>query len=198
MATLKDIRLEESMKLDFLDEVYALPGGDKVKDCIQCGTCSGSCPASHKMEHTPREIFSMIRAGMREEVLSSNTIWFCSSCYNCLVRCPKEIKITDVFYALKRLAIHEGKAKRGNKAAALSSSFANIVNKYGRNSEVRLMVSYYLKADLFGWINNVPTALKMIPKGRMPLFSAKKIKGIKQLRQIIKAVESMSVSEGGK
>ena len=197
MATLKDIRLEESMKLDFLDEVYALPGGDKVKDCIQCGTCSGSCPASHKMQRTPREIFSMIRAGMREEVLTSDTIWYCSSCYSCLVRCPKEIKITDVFYALKRIAIREGKVGRKTKAAVLSSSFAHIVNKYGRNSEIRLMVSYFLKADFWGWVNKIPTALALLPKGRMPLM-AKKIKGIKQLRQIIKSVESMSSSEGGK
>jgi heterodisulfide reductase subunit C len=197
VATLRDIKLEKSMKLDFLDEVYALPGGDKVKDCIQCGTCSGSCPASFKMEKTPREIFSMIRAGMRDEVLASNTIWYCSSCYTCPVRCPKEIKIPDVFYALKRIAIHEGRITRKHKAAALSSCFAKMVNRYGRNSEVRLMAAYFLKADLFGWIGKIPTATKLFFKGRLPLI-AHKIKGIKQLRQIVKKVESISRNGGGR
>ena len=188
MATLKDIRLEESMKLDFLDEVYALPGGDKVKDCIQCGTCSGSCPASYKMEKTPREIFAMIRAGMREEVLTSDTI---------PVRCPKEIKIADVFYDLKRIAVREGWVSRRTKAAVLSSSFVNIVNRYGRNSEVRLMAAYFLKAEFWGWIGKLPTAVKLLAKGRLPL-RAKKIKGIKQLRQIVKKVDMMSRNGGGR
>ncbi len=197
MATLKDIKLEKSMKLDFLDEVYSLPGGDKVKDCIQCGTCSGSCPASFKMEKTPREIFSMIRAGMRDEVLASDTMWYCASCYTCPVRCPKEIKIADVFYALKRVAMREGKTSRKNKAAVLSSSFAKLVNRYGRNSEVRLMASYFLKADFWGWIGKVPLAMKLFFKGRLPL-RAHKIKGIKQVRQIVKKVGSMSRNGGGR
>lgn len=196
MATLKDIRLEEKMSLDFMDEVYALPGGDKVKDCIQCGTCSGSCPASFKMEKTPRQIFSMIRAGMRDEVLSSDTMWLCASCYTCPVRCPKEIKIADVFYAIKRIAIREGKARK-NKAAVLSGSFAKLVNKYGRNSEVRLLASYYLKADLFGWVSKVPIAMKLFFKGRLPL-RVKKIKGIKQVRGIIKTLEKMQGNGGPK
>jgi heterodisulfide reductase subunit C len=196
VATLKDIRLEEKMSLDFMDEVYALPGGDKVKDCIQCGTCSGSCPASFKMEKTPRQIFSMIRAGMRDEVLSSDTMWLCASCYTCPVRCPKEIKIADVFYAIKRIAIREGKARK-NKAAVLSGSFAKLVNKYGRNSEVRLLASYYLKADLFGWVSKVPIAMKLFFKGRLPL-RVKKIKGIKQVRGIIKTLEKMQGNGGPK
>lgn len=196
MATLKNIRLEKSMKLDFLDEVYALPGGNKVKDCIQCGTCSGSCPSSYWMEKTPRQIFSMIRSGMREEVLRSDTIWICSSCYTCTVRCPKEIKIADVFYAIKRIAMREGKVEK-TKAAILSSSFANLVNKYGRNSEVRLLISYFLRADFWGWIKQLPIGWKLLSKGRLPLMP-KKIKGMKQVRTIINKVKEIHSNGGGR
>lgn len=196
MATLKDIHLEERMNLDFMDEVYALPGGDKVKDCIQCGTCSGSCPASYNMHKTPRQIFSMIRAGMRDEVLASDTIWMCASCYTCPVRCPKEIKIADVFYAMKRIAIQEGMARK-SKAAILSRSFANLVNRYGRNSEVRLMAAYFLRADFWGWISKLPIAMKLLAKGRLPL-GVKKIKGIRQVRKLIKAAETMQGNGGPK
>ncbi|MBK6710249.1 MAG: 4Fe-4S dicluster domain-containing protein [Chloroflexi bacterium] len=49
--------------------------------CIQCGTCGGSCPSGQDMDHTPRQLFAMIRADMRDEVLRSNTPWYCVSCY---------------------------------------------------------------------------------------------------------------------
>jgi len=196
VSTLADIKLEKKMKLDFMDEVYALPGGDKVKDCIQCGTCSGSCPSSFQMDKTPRQIFAMIRAGMREEVLSSNTVWMCASCYTCPVRCPKEIKIADVFYAIKRIAVREGKAGR-SKAAALSSSFANVVNKYGRNSEIRLLIRYFLKADFWGWTKYMGLGMKLLAKGRMPL-GVHKIKGRQQIRTIMKKVQEMENNGGSR
>ncbi len=79
----------------FVDEIYALPGGEGVRLCIQCGTCSGSCPNASKMDHTPRELIAMARAGMRKEVLSSNSMWLCLSCYLCTVRCPRGIESTD-------------------------------------------------------------------------------------------------------
>jgi heterodisulfide reductase subunit C len=91
---------------DFLDEVQArTPGQSRLLMCIQCGTCGGSCPSGADMEHTPRSIFAMIRADMREEVLRSNTPWYCVSCYYCTVRCPQDVHITDIMYTLKRMAV---------------------------------------------------------------------------------------------
>lgn len=194
MATVSDVRLERELQLDFIDEIYAMPGGEKVKDCIQCGTCSGSCPASFKMQHTPRQIFANIRAGMREDVLASDTIWLCASCYSCAVRCPKEIKIADLFYSLKRIAIREGHGKK-HKGAVLSNSFVSIINRYGRNSEVRLLVRYFLKADPFAALKQAPIGLKLLGKGRLP-FGVKKIKGIKQLRKIISKSDEIRTNGG--
>jgi heterodisulfide reductase subunit C len=57
------------------------------------------------MDHTPRMLFAMLRAGMREDVLRSNTPWICVSCYHCVVRCPQEVHIADVMYTLKGMAI---------------------------------------------------------------------------------------------
>ena len=108
----------------FLTDVYGIPGGEKIKLCQQCGTCSGSCPTSYLMDYTPREIIAAFRAGQLDKVLKSNTIWLCTSCYSCTVRCPAGIKLTDIMYELKRLAIkydswpHESK----NPAMTRSSS----------------------------------------------------------------------------
>ena len=185
----KEIVYEATLDHDFLDEIYALPGGHEIKKCIQCGTCSGSCPTSYVMDHAPRKLFSLIRAGFRDEVLGSNTIWFCSSCYTCAVRCPKEIKITDVMYALKRLAVAEGKAK-GQKGVALSSIFADLVNKYGRNHETELMTRYILKAEPFGFVHFIPQGWKLFVNKRLPLMPHR-IKNINQLRRILRKVDEL-------
>ncbi len=58
----------------FLEEVMAAaPGGESLRECLQCGTCGGSCPSGPDMDNTPRQLFAMINAGMRDEVLRSNT-----------------------------------------------------------------------------------------------------------------------------
>ncbi len=59
--------------------LYAV-GGNPISTCIQCGTCSATCPAAEFMEHSPREVIAMIGADRRGEVLSSNTFWTCASC----------------------------------------------------------------------------------------------------------------------
>lgn len=185
----KDIVPESSLDLDFLDEIYSLPGGHEIKKCIQCGTCSGSCPTSYVMDYAPRKIFSLIRAGFRDEVLGSNTIWYCSSCYTCAVRCPKEIKITDVMYALKRLAVKEGKT-RSKKAVVLSNNFVKLVNKYGRNHETELMTRYILEAEPFNVLKFVPQGWRLFANRRLPFFPHK-IKNIKQLRKILRKVDEL-------
>ena len=90
----------------FFDRVVAAtPGESHLDMCIQCGTCGGSCPSGPDMNHTPRAIFEMIRAEMKDDVLRSNTPWYCVSCYYCMVRCPQEVHITDIMYTLKRMSI---------------------------------------------------------------------------------------------
>jgi len=173
---------EKAMDLNFLDEVYHIPGGEKIKDCIQCGTCSGSCPVSWAMEETPRQIFAMIRAGMKDKILDSLTIWTCASCYQCASRCPQEIKITDVMYMLKRMAIRENR-KRSKKANALSRTFVALVNKSGRSHETSLMVKFMLETNPLGAISAAPVGLSLFTHGRLPLFG-KKIKDIEGLRKI--------------
>jgi heterodisulfide reductase subunit C len=179
---------EKAMDLQFLDEVYEIPGGNKIKDCIQCGTCSGSCPVAWAMEESPRQIFAMVRAGMRDHVLDSMTIWSCASCYQCADRCPQEIKITDIMYILKRMAIRE-KRKRSKNASALARNFVEIVNTYGRNRETELMVRYLLATNIFDGFKLAPIGLNLITHGRLPILGSK-VRDISGLRKIVaKALE---------
>jgi quinone-modifying oxidoreductase, subunit QmoC len=180
---------EQAMDLNFLDEVYHIPGGEKIKDCIQCGTCSGSCPVSWAMEETPRQVFALIRAGMRDRVLDSLTIWTCASCYQCAHRCPQEIKITDIMYMLKRMAIRENR-QRSRKAGALSRTFVELVNKKGRNHETALMVKFMLAANPLGAVAAAPIGIKLRSHGRLPLFG-KKVNDVEGLRKILAKAQKL-------
>jgi heterodisulfide reductase subunit C len=168
----------------FLDEVQSrTPGESRLLMCIQCGTCGGSCPSGADMEHTPRHIFAMIRADMREEVLRSNTPWYCVSCYYCTVRCPQDVHITDIMYTLKRMAV-EGHMVNQPAAPDFSKVFINWVENYGRAFELGLMSQHMLRHNPLGVFKIADMGLGMVAKGRMA-FTPKRIRGLQGLKQVI-------------
>lgn len=99
---------EEELRASFMKQLETIPNSEKIKSCIQCGTCTGSCPVSYAMDISPRELIALFRAGDLETLLNSKAIWVCASCYSCQARCPSLIKVTDIIYALKRLAMEKG------------------------------------------------------------------------------------------
>jgi heterodisulfide reductase subunit D len=84
------------------------PEWDKLFSCMQCGTCSSSCPTAYAMDYTPRQLWQMLRLGMEEEVLNSQTFWLCTVCKSCQVRCPRGISLSDTMIALREYAIRKG------------------------------------------------------------------------------------------
>lgn len=172
----------------FFDQVVAAtPGGDPRLDrCIQCGTCAGSCPSGPDMDHAPRELFALVRAGLEEEVLSSNTPWYCVSCYSCMVRCPQEIHITDVMYTLKRMAVAAGYYRDSSAAdaPAFSQTFIDQVEQYGRSFELGLAARYHLRHHPLKAVGMGGMGMGMLRRGRMDL-RPRRIKGIRQLQAIL-------------
>ena len=173
----------------FLQDVYSIPEGEKIKLCLQCGTCSASCPTSYAMDYTPREIIAAFRAGMLDRVLRSNTVWMCASCYSCTVRCPAGIKLTDVMYELKRLGIEYGLYAKDAKAPVLSREFVKIVDKRGRNDELSLLGIFYMKTNPFGLLKMAPLGLKLFRRGRLS-FRPSKVKRQNELAKIVERLES--------
>jgi heterodisulfide reductase subunit C len=93
----------------FKYDVACEPGGENIKVCFACGLCTASCPVADIDEKfNPRRIIRMVLLGMRKEVLSSDTIWFCIQCYNCQGHCPQNVDFADIMKALRRMAIREG------------------------------------------------------------------------------------------
>lgn len=84
------------------------PEWEKLFSCMQCGTCTSSCPTAYAMDYTPRQLWQMMQLGMEEEVLNSQTFWLCTVCKSCQVRCPRGISLTDTMVALKEYATRKG------------------------------------------------------------------------------------------
>ncbi len=180
----------------FQEEVIAAtPGGERLVHCLQCGSCGGSCPSSADMQYTPRTLIAMINAGDRSAVLAANTMWACVSCYLCTTRCPQNVPITEIIYALKRMSIAEG-SYSGTDAPALARTFTGFVEKYGRSYEAGLATHYHL---LKRWkplemMKMGPMGVKMIFRGRMA-FLPGKIRQVEQLQAIIRKAKELSASE---
>jgi heterodisulfide reductase subunit C2 len=98
----------------FKYEVMEQPGGEGFKTCYACGTCAASCPIWEVNEtFNPKRIIRMVLLGMREEVLKSDFIWLCSTCYACQERCPQGVSITELMIVLKNMAFKEGNIPQG-------------------------------------------------------------------------------------
>jgi heterodisulfide reductase subunit C len=170
---------------EFMESILHLPDGEKIKQCIQCGTCSGACPTSYAMDYTPREIIAALRAGMLDRVLTSNTVWMCSSCYGCTVRCPAGIKLTDVMYQLKSLATKHGLFPEGMGTPVLQRAFVAVVEGRGRNDEMGLMRRFYTWWKPLSGLKNLGLAWSMYRRGRLsPSASKVSPEGQRQLKAI--------------
>ena len=180
-------------KNNFLREVEeCVEEGEWVKMCMQCGVCAGSCPFGPDWEHSPQKIFMMIRAGKREEVLTSDAMWMCTSCYNCVVRCPRELPITHIMHGLASYAHRLGLVPKGQPTHEFAQMFWKNLAKKGRVNELKLTLGLYFKNGL---VSGIKTALGMQSIGLgmllakrlnpMEIFGGHAIKDLKGFQAII-------------
>ncbi|MDH5558453.1 MAG: 4Fe-4S dicluster domain-containing protein [Alphaproteobacteria bacterium] len=177
-------------------------GGKKMSMCMQCGMCSGSCPIGTEMDQGPRKLFMMIRAGMKDEVFNSSTIWNCTSCYNCVVRCPRGVPVTYIIQDLAAKAVELGYVKDVENAR-FAKAFWWSASKYGRTDERLVTTKYYFSfglADFFKkGLGNLKIAMGMVKTKRMHVGMPYKVKDTKGLQAILaKAAEiDARESKGG-
>jgi len=109
--------------------IAAEPGGENIKKCFSCGTCTAGCPVREVTDrYNPRKIIRMALLGMKREVLSSPFIWLCSSCYTCFERCPQDVRIPELMNAIKNIAVREGHLPPAMKTQIdLLSSFGRLL-----------------------------------------------------------------------
>ena len=189
MAGMHGVKYQAELDPDFAKEIASIPEGEKLYSCIQCGTCSATCPLSAHMDYTPRKVIAMIREGFKQEVLSSTTPWLCASCYACTVECPRKIKITDIMYAAKRLAIRNGIYPKRFLTPVLAREFFAIVKKNGRNHEGSLLLRMYMKTNPFLLLKQAFLGLKLFLQGRIGVLP-EKIERREELTSLLKVLEN--------
>jgi quinone-modifying oxidoreductase subunit QmoC len=177
-------------KPSFSDEITNLlhaAHGNPIQTCIQCGTCSGTCPVANFMDYTPRRIIGMIRSNLKDEVLASNTYWYCASCYHCTVRCPSQIDIAGMMYALKRYSIWKNVYQEELVGPVFSEAFVKTIVRSGRSYEPILAPAYMFSFGVREFLQEAITATSLMLKGRVPVLPAR-IKRLDNFRRMVSRI----------
>ncbi|MEW8538669.1 MAG: 4Fe-4S dicluster domain-containing protein [Candidatus Thiodiazotropha endolucinida] len=192
----------EKYRSNFLKEVEAnVEEGEWVKMCMQCGVCSGSCPLGKHWDHPPQEIFMMIRANKREEVLSTDSMWMCTSCYNCIARCPRGLPITHIMHGLAVYSKRLGLIQKKQPTAEFSQIFWDNLMKKGRVNELKLGLSMYFKDGFGQGVKNAmanqklgQNMMKAKRMNAMEFFGGHSVKDLSGFQNMVK--KAQEIEEG--
>jgi len=105
--------------------------------CINCGTCTAVCPAAEFYRYDPRKIVDTVQTRDNdkiEELLKSETIWYCGECMSCVTRCPRKNGPGLVVMALRDLSIRLGyftQSEKGRQMLPLTHMMTDNILKYG-------------------------------------------------------------------
>ena len=104
-------RLVIEPDLNFIKDVGIL-GGEDLKKCYQCATCSVVCPISPDNKPFPRKEMIAASWGLKDKLVKSADPWLCHNCGDCSTRCPRKAKPADVLAAVRAQAITEYSAPK--------------------------------------------------------------------------------------
>jgi heterodisulfide reductase subunit C len=83
-------------------------GGKTLDLCYQCGTCTASCPSGRKTGFRTRQLIRKAQLGLKDDILPTDDLWLCTTCYSCVERCPREVEITDIITIMRNMAVKKG------------------------------------------------------------------------------------------
>src|SRR6056297_1381443 len=92
--------------LEFIAEIRGL-GGETLKKCYQCATCSVACPIAPEGSPFPRKEMIAASWGLKDKLISNGDIWLCHNCGDCTDMCPRGAAPGDVMAAVRAAAITE-------------------------------------------------------------------------------------------
>jgi heterodisulfide reductase subunit C2 len=170
--------------IDSLAEVRKM-----VNACIQCGTCTGSCPNAFAMDLTPRQLWYNVIRGEKETIFNSRTFFLCSDCYYCTLRCPRGLQLTHAMDELKQIAAKENLAPY-KKSIRFYKSFMESVRRHGRVREMEFMTLFFMamKNPLLPF-TFAPLGIKLMGKGKVSVELPSKGRGA--LEAIFRKVEEL-------
>jgi len=110
-------------------------GGDTLKVCYQCGTCTGTCPWNLVRSFLPRRMMHRAQLGLID--FADEDIWTCATCGACAVRCPRGVEMIDVMRAMRKVVAEMGVAKVPDSLRVSVKNIASAGNPQGEPEEGR-------------------------------------------------------------
>jgi len=89
--------------------------------CFQCAKCTSGCESHKLLELEPHKVVALLKRGLIDELVNSDVIWTCMSCFKCRERCPQNVAPVEILFALKNMAVASGKQIPGKYTAMLQS-----------------------------------------------------------------------------
>lgn len=174
---------QPSRDLHFTEEVIRL-AGEEVRTCIQCGTCSASCSTAHLMDKSIRRIIKLVLEGQKSEALAAQSVWLCTSCQLCTVRCPRNIRPKSVVAALRHIFERDGLRSADQ---AFEEMFMRQIVDCGRIREFTLSALYPL-SNPSATVPIIQMGIELIPKGKITLEKSC-VRGMDEIRRIFDELE---------
>ena len=163
---------------------------EMIRACIQCGTCTGSCPNAFAMDHTPRQLWRLVTLGQVEAVFESRTFILCSACYFCTLRCPRGLPLTEAMHALKQMAARKD-LKHYRSSTAFYRNFVESVRRHGRVNEFEFMAFYFaeMKNPLLP-LRYTPLGWRLLAKGKIsPKLPLRRSRPLEAIFRQVEALE---------
>ncbi len=95
-------------------------GGKTLDLCYQCGTCTGSCPSGRTTAFRTRQLIRKAQLGLKDDILPSEDLWMCTTCYSCVERCPRDVDIVDIIILMRNMAVQKGYMAEDHKKVGRS------------------------------------------------------------------------------
>jgi heterodisulfide reductase subunit C2 len=127
-------------------EISALPGGEHINRCWQCGSCTNSCTVNAvNPDFNPRYWIYLIRMGMESELLrDKDIIWQCVSCNKCTYACPRDVFPEGVMKATAHWLELQGHTPK-SKSTIFDEEFTEQVVATGKIEEGRIIRNFFTK-----------------------------------------------------
>lgn len=128
------------------EEISALPGGEYLHRCWQCGSCTNACTVNAvNPEFNPRYWIYLIRTGMEAELLrDKDIIWQCISCNKCTYACPRDVFPEGVMKATAHWLELKGHTSK-SPSTHFDEVFTEQVLATGRIEEGRIIRSFFAR-----------------------------------------------------
>ena len=169
------------------------PVRNMVQACIQCGTCSASCPNEFAMDLTPRKMWRLVLMGQKEKIFQSKTFILCSACYTCALRCPRGLPLTEAIAALKQIAAREHMALY-RRSTLFYEKFMESVRRHGRVREMEFMTLYFTALkNPFVPLQFAPLGMRLMSRGKVGLQLPSR--GTAPLEPLFKKVRELEADE---